>query len=79
MGSLAQGSELTVMRASGVSIGRIGVSVGSPGYCCYLCAVLIGEFLAPPLAQMARANKAIERNRASTSRAAAVPGYVTAS
>lgn len=61
MGALARGSELTVMRASGVSIGRIGVSVGIAGILLTLAAVLIGEFLAPPLAQMARANKAIAR------------------
>ena len=61
MGTLAKGSELTVMRASGISIGRIGVSVGIAGILLTLAAVLIGEFLAPPLAQMARANKAIAR------------------
>jgi len=61
MGSLARGSELTVMRASGVSIGRIGVSVGIAGALLTLVAVLVGEFLAPPMAQMARANKAIDR------------------
>ncbi len=61
MGALARGSELTVMRASGISIGRIGVSVGIAGMLLTLVAVLIGEFLAPPLAQMARANKAIDR------------------
>jgi lipopolysaccharide export system permease protein len=61
MGALARGSELTVMRASGVSIGRIGVSVGIAGILLTVMAVLIGEFLAPPLAQMARASKAIAR------------------
>jgi lipopolysaccharide export system permease protein len=61
MGALARGSELTVMRASGISIGRIGVSVGIAGILMTVVAVLIGEFLAPPLAQMARANKAIAR------------------
>jgi lipopolysaccharide export system permease protein len=61
MGTLAKGSELTVMRASGVSIGRIGVSVGIAGILLTVVAFLVGEFLAPPLAQMARANKAIAR------------------
>ncbi|MEO8307455.1 MAG: LPS export ABC transporter permease LptG [Pseudomonadota bacterium] len=61
MGTLARGSELTVMRASGVSIGRIGVSVAIAGTLLTVVAVLIGEFLAPPLAQMARAHKAIAR------------------
>jgi lipopolysaccharide export system permease protein len=61
MGALAKGSELTVMRASGISIGRIGVSVGIAGLLLTVVAVMIGEFLAPPLAQLARANKAIAR------------------
>lgn len=61
MGALARGSELTVMRASGISIGRIGASVGIAGAILTLVAVLVGEFLAPPMAQMARAGKAIDR------------------
>jgi lipopolysaccharide export system permease protein len=61
MGTLARGSELTVMRASGISIGRIGMSVGIAGILLTVVAVLIGEFLAPPLAQMALTGKAIAR------------------
>ncbi len=77
MGALARGSELTVMRASGVSIARIGVSVGIAGILLTVMAVLIGEFLAPPLAQMARAGKAIARYSSINSRAVAVPGCAT--
>jgi lipopolysaccharide export system permease protein len=61
MGTLARGSELTVMRASGIPVRRIGASVGIAGLLLALVAVLVGEFVAPPLAQMARASKAIDR------------------
>jgi lipopolysaccharide export system permease protein len=62
MGSLARGSELTVMRAAGISIRRIGVSALLAGLMLLPVAVLIGEFLAPPLTQMARLDKAVQRN-----------------
>jgi lipopolysaccharide export system permease protein len=62
MGQLARGSELTVMRAAGVSIRRIGVSAMLAGILLVPVAVLIGEFLAPPLTQMARVDKAVQRN-----------------
>ena len=66
------------MRASGVSIRRIGASVFLAGLLLALVAVLVGEFLAPPLAQMARATRPSSAMAASTSRAAAAPGCGTA-
>jgi lipopolysaccharide export system permease protein len=61
MGTLAGNSELTIMRASGVSIVRIGYSVFLAGACIFVLTVIIGEFIAPPLGQMARAQRAFDR------------------
>ncbi|MEO6079935.1 MAG: LPS export ABC transporter permease LptG [Steroidobacteraceae bacterium] len=61
-GALAGGSELTVMRASGIPVWRIAVSVLFAGLLMVPFAVVVGEYLAPPLTQMARINKAVQRN-----------------
>ena len=61
LGSLARGSELTVMRASGVSIRRIGVSAGMAGLGLALLALLVSEFAAPSLGQLARERKALAK------------------
>jgi len=47
LGALAGNSELTVMRASGVSIMRIVFSVLKAGFVLLLCVALIGEFVLP--------------------------------
>lgn len=62
LGGLARHSELTVFRAAGVSIARIACSVLLAGLVLLPPAVAVGEFLAPPLARMARVSRAIERN-----------------
>ncbi len=62
MGALARGSELTVMRAAGVPVWRIAVSVLLAGVLLVPVAVGVGEYLAPPLTQMARIGKAVQRN-----------------
>jgi lipopolysaccharide export system permease protein len=61
MGTLARGSELTVMRAAGVSILRIGRSLAAAGLLLMIGAIALGEFMAPPLAQSAREYKAYDR------------------
>jgi lipopolysaccharide export system permease protein len=61
LGSLARGSELTVMRAAGISVWRIAASVGMAGVVLILVAVVCGEFLAPPLQQMATRQKAMSK------------------
>jgi lipopolysaccharide export system permease protein len=60
-GSLARGSELTVMRASGVSIRRIGVSAGIAGLLLTALALVVSEFVAPDLGQLAREQKALAK------------------
>src|SRR2546429_1712508 len=61
LGSLARGSELTVVRASGVSIARpAGLSLLS-GLLLILVELLLGEVLPPPLQQAARGEKAFSK------------------
>jgi lipopolysaccharide export system permease protein len=61
LGTLARGSELTVMRAAGISVWRIAGSVAMAGVLLIVVAVLCGEFLAPPLQQMATQQKALSK------------------
>lgn len=61
LGGLATGSELTVARASGVSVRRLALSVFIAGVLLIGIEVVLGELLAPPLQQVARQQKAFER------------------
>lgn len=62
VGELARGSELTVMRAAGVSVARIAGSVALAGLVLVPLALALAQWLAPPLAQGARLAKVLERN-----------------
>jgi lipopolysaccharide export system permease protein len=57
LGNLARGSELTVMRASGVSILRLGAWAGAAGTLMAILSWGIGDYIAPPLEQYARQQK----------------------
>ncbi|MDM8347477.1 LPS export ABC transporter permease LptG [Pseudomonas sp. sp1636] len=59
LGSLASNSELTVMRAAGVSIGRIVWAVMKPMLVLMLVGILIGEYLAPWSENRAQADRAM--------------------
>src|SRR5690348_3601741 len=61
LGQLARGSELIVLRASGVSVARIAGSALIAGLVLIAVEVLVGELLAPPLGQAAKQEKAFER------------------
>jgi lipopolysaccharide export system permease protein len=61
LGVLARGSELVVLRTSGLSIGRIGVSIAIAGSLLLLFAALLGEVVAPPLQKFARQQKAFSK------------------
>ncbi len=61
LGSLARGSELTVIRATGVSIARLAGMALIAGFALLGLAVLLGEFLGPALQQTAREQKAFSR------------------
>jgi lipopolysaccharide export system permease protein len=57
LGNLAASSELVVTRASGVSVWRIAWPVGLAGLTLALLMYGIGEYIAPPLAQLAKREK----------------------
>jgi lipopolysaccharide export system permease protein len=61
MGSLARGSELTVIRATGVSTARIAGTALMAGLLLIGVEILLGEFLAPPLQVAAREQKAFSK------------------
>lgn len=58
LGTLASNSELTIMRAAGVSVGRIVWAVMKPMLVVMLVGVLIGEYLAPWSENQAQAYRA---------------------
>jgi lipopolysaccharide export system permease protein len=62
MGQLARGGELTVMRAAGVSVARISVAVFAAGLLLLPLALLVSEWVAPPLVRLARETRAVERD-----------------
>ncbi|KQN44018.1 LPS export ABC transporter permease LptG [Pseudomonas sp. Leaf48] len=59
LGSLASNSELTIMRAAGVSIGRIVWAVMKPMLVLMLVGVLVGEYVAPATETVAQANRSL--------------------
>ncbi|MGB6451382.1 MAG: LPS export ABC transporter permease LptG [Steroidobacteraceae bacterium] len=61
LGQIARGSELIVLRASGVSVARIAGSVLIAGFVLLAADVVLGELLAPSLQQAANQEKALER------------------
>lgn len=63
LGGLARGSELTVMRAAGISTRRIALSAAIAGLALSFAAVVVGEYLAPPMQQFARQAKAFSKNQ----------------
>jgi lipopolysaccharide export system permease protein len=61
LGNLARGSELVVMRASGVTIARFCVWLGIAGFILAVLMVSLGEFVAPPLEKYARQLKVFSK------------------
>jgi lipopolysaccharide export system permease protein len=61
LGGLARDSELTVLRAAGVSVGRIAVSAALAGLVVAALLWVIGEYFAPPADQYARQYKIFSR------------------
>ena len=62
LGSLASSSELTIMRAAGVSVGRIVWAVMKPMLVLMLVGVLIGEYLAPWSENLAQAQRSLAQS-----------------
>jgi len=61
LGALARGSEITVMRATGISPARLAAGAAMAGLLLILIEIVVGEFLAPPLEQVARQQKAFSK------------------
>lgn len=59
LGTLASHSELTIMRAAGVSLGRIVWAVMKPMLVLMLAGILIGEYLAPWSEKLAQAQRSM--------------------
>ncbi|WP_109512513.1 LPS export ABC transporter permease LptG [Pseudomonas ovata] len=59
LGSLASSSELTIMRAAGVSIGRIVWAVMKPMLVLMLVGVLVGEYVAPAAENKGQADRSL--------------------
>ena len=59
LGMLASHSELTVMRAAGVSTGRIVRAVMKPVLVLVLTALVLGEFVVPQTEQVAQSRRAL--------------------
>ena len=57
LGHLARGSELVVMRAAGVTTGRMCLWLGGAGLILASLMFVVGEYVAPPLGQFARQMK----------------------
>ena len=61
LGSLASNSEIVVLRAAGVSVWRVFVSVALPAFIVLLLGFLLGEFVAPRGEELAEAHKTRSR------------------
>lgn len=61
LGNLARGSELTVMRAAGWSVWRVTRGVVAAGLILLAVAVVLGEWLAPPMQQLAKQQKTLQK------------------
>ena len=60
LGILASNNELVVMQSAGVQVWRIILAVLKPTFAVMIVSLLLGEFIAPPLEQLAQSNKAIQ-------------------
>lgn len=61
LGALARGSELVVIRAAGVSVGRLAISAAMAGLMILITTFVLGEILAPPLQKFASQQKAFSK------------------
>lgn len=66
LGVLANSSELTVMRAAGVSVGRIVWAAMKPALLVVLIGILIGEYVAPETERIAQTQRALAQGEAET-------------
>jgi len=62
LGALANNSELTVMRASGMSLARISWAAIKPALVCVCISIAIGEYVVPVTENYAQSQKAIAQS-----------------
>ena len=62
LGVLASQSELVVIQSAGVSVFRIILSVLKPTLLVMLFSLVLGEYISPPLEQLAQSNRAIQQS-----------------
>ncbi|WP_288462051.1 LptF/LptG family permease, partial [uncultured Pseudomonas sp.] len=62
LGTLASSSELIVMRAAGVSLGRIVWAVMKPMFVLLIAGILIGEYVAPWSENLAQSGRALAQS-----------------
>jgi lipopolysaccharide export system permease protein len=61
LGTLARGSELTVIRATGISVARLAAAALGAALVLIVIEVSLGEFFGPPLQQAAKQHKAFAK------------------
>lgn len=61
LGILASNNELVVIQAAGVSVFRIVFAVVKPTLLVMLLSLVFGEFVSPPLEQLAQSNRAVQK------------------
>ncbi|WP_420591287.1 LPS export ABC transporter permease LptG [Bacterioplanoides sp.] len=66
LGTMAANSELTVMRAAGVSVGRISLAVMKPVALLMVISMLIAEYAIPSLERIAQSQRAVAQGKAET-------------
>ncbi len=62
LGMLASQNEVVVMQAAGVRVSRIVLAVLKPVLMLMLFGLMLGEYVSPPLQQLAQSNKAIQQS-----------------
>lgn len=62
LGVLASNNELIVMQSAGVRVSRIVAAVLKPTFFVMLISLLLGEYVSPPLQQIAQSNRAIKQS-----------------
>lgn len=64
LGILASSNELVVIQAAGVSVFRIVFAVIKPTCLVMILSVIFGQFVSPPLEQLAQSNRAVQKSGA---------------
>ena len=75
LGSLASSSELIVMRAAGIPVNRIVISVLKPAVFLAIFGLILAEFVVPPLEKVAQSFRSVSQASGQTTFSKALQGY----